>query len=105
MKECEKHASRPLVPDQQPAEGPKPGNGPFDDPPMAIGTQAAAILIPARQIVAAVRAGQDDPAEGEPLEEMCGIAAVRSDARGQRRFGEGDSVGEAAVMVIPRGIP
>lgn len=104
------------MPDQQPAKGPEPGNGPFDDPAMTIGAQATAILVPAMQIVAPVRTGQDDAPGGEPFpqrvavvgavaEQVVGIAAVRRTRVFRVASTSVTSVGDAAVMVMPRGIP
>ena len=68
---------------------------------MAIGAEAAAILVPAMQIVAPVRTGQDDAPGGESgpqrvaivgtvAEQMRGVTAVRCDPHLQRRLGERD---------------
>ncbi len=87
--------------DQQPSEGAEPSNGPFDDPPMAIGPQAAAILVATMHIVGTVRAGEHDAARCEAFaqriavvsavaEQMFRIAAVRGDARPQRGVNERD---------------
>jgi len=89
------------VPHQQSSERPKPGDGPFNDPAMAIGAQASTVLIPAMQVVVAVRTGQDDATGGEPLaqritvvgsvaDQVLGIAPVRRDSRVQRRGDERD---------------
>ena len=86
---------------QQPAKGAEPGNGSFDDPPMTITPQAAAVLVPTMQIIVPIGTGQDNAARGEPFtkriavvgavgDEMGGMASVGRHARLQRRVDEGD---------------
>ena len=95
---------------------------------MAIGAEAAAILVPAMQIVAPVRTGQDDAPGGESGPQRVAIVGTVAEqmltepptdgtrrTKGLRRCGvtrifsvasaSVTSVGDAAAMVIPRGIP
>jgi hypothetical protein len=97
---------------QQPAEGAKPGDGPFDDPAMAVGSKTTPVLVAAVQVVAAIGASQHDAACGQPApvwvtvvgavpEQMFRVSAVRQHPRlqrgveerdlGRRRRGNGDS--------------
>ncbi len=87
--------------DEQPAEGPEPRDGAFDDPAMAVGAQAATILVPPMAIVGPVGAGEDDAAAREAFpervavvgavaEEMSGLAAVWGYPRGERGVDERD---------------
>jgi hypothetical protein len=86
---------------QQPAEGAEPGDGPFDDPAMAVGPKPPTVLVATVQVVAAIGAGQDDAAFGQPApvrvavigavaEQVFRIAAVRQHPRLQRRVEERD---------------
>ena len=86
---------------QQPAEGAKPGDGPFDDPAMAIGSQPTAILVPPMEVVITIGTGEHNAPGGQPFakgiavvgavgDEMVGMPAVRGDARLQGRIDERD---------------
>ena len=49
---------------QESAKGAKPGDGPFDDPSMAIGPKPSAVLESPVQVVAPIGTGQDDAPSG-----------------------------------------
>ena len=86
---------------QQPAEGATPGNGPFDDPAMAVRSQTTVVLVPPMEVVITIGTGEDDAPGGQPFakriavvgavgDEMFGMASVRGDARLQGRVDERD---------------
>jgi hypothetical protein len=79
------------VANQQPAEGATPGNGPFDDPAMAVRSQTTVVLVPPMEVVITIGTGEDDAPGGQPFakriavvgavgDEMFGMASVRGDA-------------------------
>ncbi len=87
--------------DEQPAKRSEPRNGPFHDPAVAVGPQAAAILVAMLPPFLAIRTGEHDAAGGEPFAQRVAVVPAVADqvagqtpmwgyARGERRVDERD---------------